>query len=91
MSNNLTKKLTGLPTAKIELIPGVDTISNLVGSPPMKISIPYEVMHTEELLRQAWNALHIAIIPYCYKCKTPLVWHSPPDKHTAFNCPSCKR
>ena len=50
-----------------ERIPGVDTIMGLAGTPPMISVIPYKIMRSEELLKQAWNALHIAIIPYCYK------------------------
>ena len=76
---------------KSERIPGIDTIAGLTGSPPKINVIPYEIMKAEELLRQAWNTLHIAIIPYCYKCKSPLDWHSPPDGNKVFTCPSCDR
>ena len=76
---------------KSERIPGLDTMVGLTGSPPMVSVIPYKVMHTEELLRQAWNTLHIAIIPYCFKCRTPLDWHSPPDGSKVFTCPKCNR
>lgn len=76
---------------KSERVPGLDTILGLSGSPPKVNVIPYKIMKTQELLRQAWNAVHIAIIPYCYKCKTPLDWHSPPDGHKAFTCPTCGR
>ena len=74
-----------------ERVPGLDTIVGLSGSPPMVMEIPYELMHTEELLRQAWNVCHIAIIPYCFKCKTPLDWHTPPDSGKVFTCPQCGR
>ena len=76
---------------KSERIPGIDTIGGLAGSPPMVSVVPYKIMHTEELLRQAWNAVNIAIIPYCYKCKVPLDWHSPHDNNKVFTCPSCNR
>ena len=76
---------------KSERIPGIDTIQGLTGSPPRIIVIPHEIMKAEELLRQAWNSLHIAIIPYCYKCKAPLDWHSPPDDNKVFTCPKCDR
>ena len=74
-----------------ERMPGVDTIRGLVGHPPKVITIPYKVMRTENILQQAWNAVHIAIIPYCYICKTPLDWHSPPDGNKVFTCPKCSR
>lgn len=73
-------------------IPGLDTIMGLVGKPPMEVRLPHSVVHHEELLRQVWNAKYIAIILYCYSCKEPLTWHSPPDDDgTLFHCPKCGR
>ena len=71
--------------------PGLETIRGLVGEPPKTIKIIRKLMHTQQLLMQGWNALHIAIIPYCYKCKEPLTWHNPPDNEVLFNCPKCGR
>jgi len=70
---------------------GVDTIVGLVGDPPPIMSIPYNIMSTEEILRQAWNALNIAILPFCFKCKEPLVWHTPRMDNVAFHCAKCGR
>ena len=76
-------------------IAGLDTILGLVGEPPKKIPIPYDLMKYQELARQDWNTYHIAIIPYCFKCKEPLVWHHAPrgeeEEETIFHCPKCKR
>ena len=71
--------------------PGLDTIIGLVGQPPKTISVPYKIMRTEELLRQGWNGLYIAIIPYCFKCREPLVWHNSSNGKVLFHCPKCKR
>jgi len=76
-------------------IPGVETIRNLVGEPPPKIEVPYKLMSKEETLRPAWNHCFIAILPFCYKCKVPLVWHSAPREEghedELFTCPNCGR
>lgn len=80
-----------MPNPKSEEVPGIDTIRGLVGEPPKKIKIPYNLLKTEELSRQGWNAIHLAIIPYCYKCKVPLVWHTNPIDKVLFHCPECKR
>jgi len=73
-------------------VAGLDTIRGLVGEPPEVIAIPYKLMETEEIARQGWNACYIAIIPYCFKCKEPLVWHTAPrEDNTMFHCPKCGR
>lgn len=72
-------------------IPGLDTIMGLVGNPPMEIPISYNSIKIAEGLRQVWNRSHIAFIPYCMKCKEPLVWVSPPANGALFKCPTCKR
>ena len=72
-------------------IPGIDTIQNLVGEPPAEIPVSRETMSEQQVLMQDWNASFIAIIPYCYKCRQPLIWHSPPETDELFNCPSCGR
>lgn len=74
-----------------ERIPGVDAIKGLVGPPPMVNVIPYKAMEIGESLRQIWNTNYIAFIPYCFKCKVPLDWHSPPDGNKIFTCPNCNR
>ena len=72
-------------------ISGLDTIINLVGEPPSEISINISIMEREQILLEEWNKCHIAVIPFCYKCKTPLVWHSPPNERVLFHCPQCNR
>lgn len=73
-------------------IPGIDTIRGLVGEPPSSIFVNRKVMETQQKLMQVWNSAYIAIIPYCYKCKEPLVWHSPPgEDNILFHCPKCKK
>jgi len=72
-------------------VPGLETIRGLVGEPPKRIKIPHKIMRSEEMLRREWNEMYIAIIPYCFKCQEPLVWHTPPDNKVLFHCPKCKR
>lgn len=71
--------------------PGLDTIMGLVGSPPMEIELNYDTVRLAEALRQLWNRSHIAFIPYCMKCKKPLVWVSGCKCITMFKCPECGR
>ena len=73
-----------------EEINGLDTIMGLVGEPPKKMRIPFKMLYEQEVLRQDWNALNVAIVPFCFKCKEPLVWHKNPNS-TLFHCPRCKR
>ena len=72
-------------------VPGLDTIKTLTGEPPVEIPIPHKLMKTQQISMQGWNACYIAIIPYCFKCKHPLVWHTPPDGDELFTCPNCGR
>lgn len=71
---------------------GIDTIQGLVGSPPKKIALSYNIVKAAEKVRQAWNVRYMAFLPYCFACKEPLVWHSPPGKdNVLFHCPKCMR
>lgn len=70
-------------------IAGVDTIQGLVGEPPETIEIPFNLMYDTEITRPGWNKVYLAIIPYCFKCKEPLVWHK--VERVIFHCPKCKR
>uniref|UniRef100_A0A6H1ZFM5 Uncharacterized protein n=1 Tax=viral metagenome TaxID=1070528 RepID=A0A6H1ZFM5_9ZZZZ len=70
---------------------GLDTIRGLVGEPPDKIKVPFKVMKKQQMLLYEWNPLHIAIIPYCYKCKEVLVWHRYHTGGILFHCPKCRR
>lgn len=68
---------------------GLDTILGLSGEVmPKIIEVPFITMYTQTLLQSSWNKGYVAIIPYCFKCKEPLVWHTNPDK-TLFHCPKC--
>ena len=72
-------------------VDGVDTIVSLATNPPQKIELAFDLVYTEELLRSDWNASYIAILPFCFKCKTPLVWHRNTKSGVLFHCPLCKR
>ena len=73
-------------------VAGEDTIQGLVGKPPEVILLDYDTVRVAESLRQIWNKKFMAFIPYCYLCKVPLVWHSPPEEdHILFHCPKCDR
>lgn len=72
-------------------IPGLETIRGLVGEPPPKIPVDKDTMMKQQMLMQEWNPVFIAVIPFCYKCKVPLVWHTPPKSNTIFHCPQCGR
>jgi len=74
-----------------EQVNGIDTIRELSGEPPKEIHMPYYVMLNQQILMQGWNAVCIAVIPYCYKCKEPLVWHTNPEGNVLFHCPKCNR
>lgn len=73
------------------LVPGVDTIQGLVGEPPPEIPVEFKTMAKQQALLREWNGLFVAILPYCFKCKMPLVWHIPSDNDELFTCPSCGR
>jgi len=75
----------------MELIHGIETIRNLVGEPPQQIPIDRETMTEQQVLMPDWNHMYIAIIPYCFKCKEPLTWHTPPEDDILFDCPRCHR
>ncbi len=75
----------------MEIIKGLDTIRNLVGNPPQEIPVSRETMTEQQVLMQDWNTSYIAIIPFCYRCKEPLNWHTPPETDILFDCPKCGR
>jgi len=76
---------------KEQQIGGLDTITELNGEPPKKIHIPFKLEYKQQALQQGWNTCYIAIIPYCFKCKVPLVWHRNPESNVLFHCPKCRR
>jgi len=73
-------------------VPGVETIQGLVGLPPMRIELSYDLVKVGEQVRQVWNAKHMAFLPYCFACKEPLIWIlEEPLNPTKFKCPKCGR
>jgi len=69
---------------------GIDTIQELAGGLPKKILLPFNLEEKQQVLQQAWNMRYVAIVPFCMKCKAPLVWHTHPDGEVLFHCPNCK-
>jgi predicted RNA-binding Zn-ribbon protein involved in translation (DUF1610 family) len=67
---------------------GLDTIQKLAVDQPKSISVPYGLQYSQTVIQQRWNSLYIAILPYCIRCKAPLVWHTHPNS-TLFHCPNC--
>ncbi len=79
------------PVESVE-VKGVDTIRGLVGEPPMEITILRDIVEAENVLISGWNSCHVAVIPYCFKCREPLIWINPPDKDgRIFKCDKCGR
>lgn len=72
-----------------EEINGVNTIQEIIGAMPKELEIPFNLQKRQTTLQPAWNATYIAIIPYCFKCKIPLVWHIHPE-NVLFHCPKCR-
>ena len=76
-------------------VPGVETIVGLVGQPPAEIPIDYNTVAKLQRLTPQWNTVFIALVPYCFKCKVPLVWHLQPyeegHEDELYTCPSCGR
>lgn len=75
----------------VEIVRGLDTIRGLVGEPPREIPIDRETLSEQQVIMQDWNHSFIAIVLYCYKCKAPLTWHTPPEEEILFDCPNCGR
>lgn len=72
-------------------VSGIDTIQELSKPPPMEIEVPYSVEYKQQMLLGGWNAAYIAILPYCFVCRRPLVWHTHPQGKTLFHCDKCGR
>ena len=76
-------------------IPGLDTIEGLAGDPPPEIKIDHKDLRKMQIAILAVNHNFIAMIPYCFKCKVPLIWHQPPfeegHEDELFTCPNCGR
>ena len=76
---------------KETIINGVDTIRELNGNPPKETKTSYNLLYNQQTLTQGWNSVYIAIIPYCFKCKVPLVWHHYSPDGILLHCPGCNR
>ena len=72
-------------------VPGIETIRGLVGEPPPENCVDFKLMSGQQRLISEWNHIFIAILPFCFKCRVALVWHTPPDDDELFTCPSCGR
>ncbi len=72
-------------------VPGIETILSLVGQPPQQIEIPIKLQRKQARMVSEWNEVFLAVIPYCYKCKEPLVWHTYPRGKVLYHCPKCGR
>lgn len=76
-------------------INGLDTMRNLVGEPPMEIPINKNILVNQQGMVPEWNSYNIGIVPYCFKCKVPLLWVRPPydedEEGILFICPKCNR
>jgi len=72
-------------------IKGIDTIRGLAGSPPVEIEVEPKLLKEGTLLMRDWNSKFLAFLPYCYSCKEPLNWYSPPEGEYVFRCPKCDR
>lgn len=72
-------------------VKGIDTIQNLVGQPPIDIELDKELVAKQQGLLAQWNSKYIAILPYCYRCRQPLIWFIPPEDGKMFLCPGCGR
>jgi len=71
-------------------VSGIDTIQELSGGLPRKISLSFGLEEKQQVLQQAWNMRYIAIVLFCVKCKVPLVWHTHPNGEVLFHCPVCE-
>ena len=72
-------------------VPGLETIQGFAGNPPLKIEVPFKLEKKQYGMVPEWNSVFIAIIPFCFKCREPLVWHTYPQGKTLYHCPKCGR
>lgn len=76
-------------------IPGLEAIRGLVGEPPSEIKINYKDLYKVDVAISAINHTFIALLPFCFKCRVPLVWHQAPleegHEDELFTCPNCGR
>jgi predicted RNA-binding Zn-ribbon protein involved in translation (DUF1610 family) len=73
-------------------IAGKDTITGCNNGLSNEIAISRQSLQQATILKHVWNEDGLAFLPYCSKCKEPLVWHTPPEADsTLFHCPNCNR
>lgn len=71
-------------------IKGIDTITGLVGDPPIEIPISRKTINKGTALLREWNDCFLAFLPYCFKCKEPVDW-AQEQEGVVFICPKCNR
>ena len=75
---------------------GLDTITSPTSATPTAVQVDYDVVLVTQAVMALWNRRHIALLPFCIKCKVALDWHVPDNKGEAlssdvlFECPECK-
>lgn len=77
-----------------EEILGLGTIRGLAGSPPLSIPVPHDTLAELQYAMSDLNPVFIAVIPYCYKCREPLIWircSDPKQETRLFRCDRCGR
>jgi len=73
----------------MEKVNGVDTISdNIILEPPEEIKLSFDTMKKAQRLQDLLLPRWAAFVPYCAKCKVPLIWILG-DERMLFECPSC--
>ena len=72
-------------------VSGIDSMLGLVGEPPKEIELSYALVATLQRAISLCNPHHLGIVPYCFKCRTPVDWFSPFENSVIFICPVCKR
>jgi len=71
-------------------VSGVDSMLGLVGEPPKEIELSYTLVASLQRVISLFNPHHLGIVPYCFKCRTPVDWFSPFKDRAIFICPVCK-
>lgn len=75
-----------------EIIDGISTICGLVGEPARTIDISFKDLKGTQIAMVDMNHRYIALVPYCFKCKSPLHWvRGPKSEQRIFVCKSCNR
>ena len=84
--------MTMLPMNKPKKVNGLDTILPMIGMETMPAypKLSAKLMAKQTLVSNEWNEASIAMIPTCFVCKLPLVWHTNPGADAVlFHCSKC--